>query len=67
MLKFTSKKGFKMLEVKNNLRRISILCFSSILLFLFVFSAAGNTEDIEIKVDDYIKAHIKLGNFSGSI
>ena len=56
-----------MLEVKNNLRRISILCFSSILLFLFVFSAAGNTEDIEIKVDDYIKAHIKLGNFNGSI
>jgi CubicO group peptidase (beta-lactamase class C family) len=56
-----------MSEEKNNLWRISLLGFPSILLFLSVFSAAGNAQDIETKVDDYIKAHIKSGNFSGSI
>ena len=52
-----------MLEVKNNLWRTSILCFFSFLLFLFVFSAVGNTQDIETKVDDYIKVHIEFEDF----
>ena len=54
-----------MLEVKNHPWRI--LGFSTLIIFLLAFNTAGNTQNIETKVDDYIKAYIKSGYFSGSI
>lgn len=56
-----------MAKVKKNVHRTSVLFIVNTLLFLFLFSALCVAQDIESKVDEYIEAHIKMGNFNGSI
>jgi len=39
----------------------------TVILFLLLNVISCFAQDIEAKVDEYINAHMKLGNFSGSV
>ena len=56
-----------MKEVNKNVWRKTLLFISNLLLSFFVFITLAAAQDIEIKVDEYINAHMKLENFSGSV
>jgi len=44
------------------------VCVASAIALLFILCATfGFAQDIESKVDEYINAHMKMGNFSGSV
>ncbi|RLE06608.1 penicillin-binding protein, partial [Candidatus Aerophobetes bacterium] len=45
----------------------SIAIFVNVLLLLFVLGTSCSAQDIELKVDEYINAYLKMGTFSGSI
>ena len=56
-----------MREANNWFGRTSFLSIIIIFLLLVLLCSLGAAQDIETKVDEYINAHIKLRNFSGSI
>ena len=56
-----------MVKVNKNICRTIVSCISNLLLSFFVFTTLATAQDIETKVDEYINAHMKLGNFSGSV
>ena len=59
----------KIIEVIQMIRRKmrSIAIFVNVLLLLFVLGTSCSAQDIELKVDEYINAYLKMGTFSGSI
>jgi len=48
-------------------RGITTFVSAWLLLFVFVLSSPGATQDIESKVDEYINPYLKMGAFSGSV
>ena len=56
-----------MKEVNKNAWRTTFLYISNLLFFLLIFMASAAAQDIEAVVDEYINAHMKLGDFSGSV
>ena len=56
-----------MKEVNKNVWRKTVIFISNLLLSFFVFITLASAQDIEAKVDEYLNAHMKLGNFSGSV